>query len=66
MDLQMYTPKYSSRPAFLKFFEVGTSFLSQKSFADHLTLVPFGSKIIISVAYFNIPVYLYFKVEWIN
>jgi hypothetical protein len=38
---------------FLKLFEVGTTFISQNSSADHLTLVPFESKFIIFLAYFN-------------
>jgi hypothetical protein len=38
---------------FLNFFEVGTTFMSQNSSADHLTLVPFESKYIIFLAYFN-------------
>jgi hypothetical protein len=37
----------SSNPGFLKFFEVGTTFISQNSSADNLALVPFESKFII-------------------
>jgi hypothetical protein len=38
---------------FSNFFEVGTTFISQNSSADRLTLVPFESKCIIFLAYFN-------------
>ena len=38
---------------FSNFFEVGTSFLSQNTSADHLTLVLFDSKFIIFVAQIN-------------
>jgi hypothetical protein len=38
---------------FSNFFEVGTTFISQNSSVDHFTLVPFESKFIIFLAYFN-------------
>jgi hypothetical protein len=44
---------------FSNFFEVGTTFLSQNSSADHLTLVPFESKFIIFLAYFNTSILIF-------
>ena len=38
--------------------EVGTTFLSQNSSADHLTLIPFESKFFIFVPYFNASILL--------
>ena len=43
-------------------FEVGTTFLSQISYADQLTIVPFRSKFIIFVAYFNIGIGIDFDI----
>ena len=40
---------------FSNFFEVGTTYLSQNSSADHLTPVPFESKFIIFIAYQIMP-----------
>ena len=49
-----YSGGHVSTSAFLKlYFEVGTTFLSQNSSTEHLTLVPYESKFINFVAYFN-------------
>ena len=49
---------------FSNFFEVGTTFLSRNSSADHLTLVPFESKFIIFVAYFNTSILVFCPPLW--
>jgi hypothetical protein len=44
---------------FSNFFEVGTTFISQNNSADHLTLVPFKSKFLIILAYFNTSILIF-------
>jgi hypothetical protein len=51
---------------FLKlFFEVGTTFISRNTSADHFTLFPLQSKFVI-LSLILMPVYFYFKMELIN